>query len=154
MAGTVEKNFEGTVAIGSANNTTDSRQIIHRYFSRTVAGAAGTDQDNAVFQAQSPMTLKAAWIVPSIATAAAAVDYLTLTLGKGDQAAGAITAFDSFDTASGGDNVSLAARTAQAFTIEPTDTLDTGDTLYLQVANAGAGAALGGVLIVEYELQG
>ena len=154
MAGTVEKNFEGTVAIGSANNTTDARQIIHRDFSRAHGGPPGEDQDNAVFQAQSPMRLTAVRILPKITTAAHAANYLTYTLGKGDQAAGAITAFDSFDTATGGDNVTLTSRVAHPFTIVPTDTLDTGETLYLRIVHSGAGAGHGGVLIVEYELLG
>jgi len=154
MAGTVEKNFEGTVAIGSANNPTDARQIIHREFTSTWHTLANENADQAIFEAQSPLILKAVRLVPAVPTTAHAANFITVTLSTGDQAAGALTALDAFDTNTAGANVSLVMRTAYPFTIVTTDTMDTGDTLYLEIVHTGGGAINGGLVIVEYELQG
>lgn len=114
---------------------------------------AGTDESNLVFVAQAPITLLAAYLVPDVATAANGTNYATIQLGKGDLAAGAITAFDSFDTSSTG----LAARTKRSFSIDPsTDVLAKGDGLYLiqDQTSGGSGAAVKGKVVVEYELTG
>lgn len=152
MAASLRKVVQGALVApySSQPNTKEQAQhVVHGNITRCFKTTIAVDHEILLCVAQADMTIKAAYVVPGVTSAANATNYVTLDLGKADLANGALTSFDSFTTAS----VALTISTSRAFTIvESTDTLATGDGLYLHVTNTAAGIATDCTIVVEYEL--
>lgn len=107
-----------------------------------------------VDECQTAIEVLAAKVVPSVASTADGTDHVNVGFGKGDQAAGALTAVGTtFDTATTG----FAARTARSFVIvtdADANKVAKGTSLYLTFAQDASGVACSGVLEVTYKLQG
>lgn len=95
-----------------------------------------------------------AYIMPGTTVAQHGTDYVELTLGYGDAAAGALTAIDTWSTITTTGDGALTAGTKQALTI-PTDgseVIAAGKRLACTVNQNGGGKSLAGtVIVVELE---
>lgn len=104
--------------------------------------AANTNTDwQYFFRAEAACKVTRVVLVPSGAVAADSTDYVTVTVGKGDGAAGTPDTITTIATSA----TAFAAGTTRTSTLSSTAAnllLDAGDTLCVKVVKSGAGKAM------------
>lgn len=95
-----------------------------------------------------------AYLTPGVAAAQDDTNYVVLTLGYGDQAAGALTTLATYSTKTTGGTGALAAGTRITLTLptDGTETIAAGKRLAVTVDQNGSGKTLAGA-VIELELE-
>lgn len=156
MTDVLSNSVAGSLAVASDNPRKDAAHMVTRHLRHFLSLSAGTTREACLDVLQAPIKVTGVYLVPSAATTASASNFATITLQKGDTAAGALTSLASWSTDSGAEGA-LSARTRANMTIvgAAADLLvDDGVALYAKVTQSGTGAAVTAAVIVEYELQG
>lgn len=152
MSDDLENKLTGTHA-NETSDSDDAKHVVTRSLTVHFALPATGTYNIPLMKADTKITLVAVSVIPDIALTANNTNYRTLTLGQGDEAATALTDYDSFTTEITGDG-SWVSMTAKTFTIvESTDVLTKGQVLYLEVTAAASGVAiLGAAVKIKYRL--
>lgn len=144
----------GSIAIGSATPDDDADHAVCGRLYLPFKVAADEDRTLLVAECQTAIEVLAAKIVPAVTSSANATNFVSVGFGKGDQAAGALTAVGTTLTTA---TVALTAQMARSFVIvtaSDANKVAKDTSLYLTFAQDAAGVASEGVLEVTYKLQG
>lgn len=159
MTDTARNVLGGVVLSKSSNNLFDADHIAKPTKYCPIGNpVVNTAMDILLWVPDTPIIVRAASFIPSIAVAENDTNYISLALSKGDLAAGSLTVVGTaFNTTATGQVGDLAARTEKSWTIvtaSSTNYCARGTGLYLIMTKGGTGPAWGGTVKITYDLQG